>query len=239
MTRIGGVSACMARICTGRVWVRRMVPSAARAAGGSLPGSATYSVSHRSRAGWSGGMLSASKFHRSVSISGPSKTSKPKAWKISRKSRSAVMGGVQVTDRAPARPARSCPVASASSRASTAPAVTSARRAASAASISSRTSFASRPSAGRSSAGASPERPQQPVSAPDRPSSSWRSASTAAASAAGGQPRRGRRSRSCSRLVARSGMSIGPAIIGEKRTTPLRLRSRAGDADVRRRRLAW
>ena len=92
MTRIGGVSAFMARICTGEVWVRRMVPSTA-GTGGSLPGSATYSVSHRSRAGWSGGMLSASKFHHSVSISGPSNTSKPKAWKISRKSRSAACVG--------------------------------------------------------------------------------------------------------------------------------------------------
>ena len=38
-------------------------------------------------------MLSASKFIASVSISGPSKTSKPKAWKISRKSRSTVISG--------------------------------------------------------------------------------------------------------------------------------------------------
>ncbi len=85
----------MARIWTGEVWVRRMVPSAAgRGSPASTePGSATYRVSHRSRDGWSGGMFSSSKFMRSFSTSGPSNTSKPKAWKISRRSRSTVISG--------------------------------------------------------------------------------------------------------------------------------------------------
>ena len=69
----------MARIWVGEVWVRRIVPSSAGrgSPASTLPGSATYSVSHRSRDGWSGGMLSSSKLYSSVSISGPSKTSKP------------------------------------------------------------------------------------------------------------------------------------------------------------------
>ncbi len=53
MTRIGGSSARIARICTGLVCVRRIVPSAAGrgSPASTLPGSATYSVSHRSRDG--------------------------------------------------------------------------------------------------------------------------------------------------------------------------------------------
>ena len=147
MTRIGGVSAFMARIWTGEVWVRRIVPSSA-GRGGWLPGSATYRVSHRSRDGWSGGMLSASKFHHSVSISGPSNTSKPKAWKISRKSRSAVRVGCRWPMRS-GMPGAVMSSRSASSRASSCPGASPRPgELAIAASISALTSFASLPSVG-------------------------------------------------------------------------------------------
>ncbi len=56
---MGGATVRMTWICPGDVCVRRRRPS-----------TSTYSVSHRSRAGWSGGMLSIWKFVRSSSISG-------------------------------------------------------------------------------------------------------------------------------------------------------------------------
>ena len=42
-----------------------------------------YRVSHMPRAGWAGGMLSASKLYQSVSASGPSATAKPMEMKVS------------------------------------------------------------------------------------------------------------------------------------------------------------
>src|SRR6188768_256539 len=48
----------------------------------SRPSTSTYSVSHRSRAGWSGGMLSIWKLRTSSSISGPSYVTNPNCPKI-------------------------------------------------------------------------------------------------------------------------------------------------------------
>ena len=56
---MGGATERMTWICPGEVCVRSRRPS-----------TSTYSVSQRSRAGWSGGMLSIWKFVRSSSISG-------------------------------------------------------------------------------------------------------------------------------------------------------------------------
>ena len=56
-------------ICTGEVWVRSSTVSGSPMS--------RYMVSYMPRAGWAGGMLSASKLYQSVSASGPSATSKP------------------------------------------------------------------------------------------------------------------------------------------------------------------
>ena len=58
----------MVRIWTGEVWVRSTTPESSEP---------TQKVSWLDRAGWSGGMLSASKLNHSASTSGPSATSKP------------------------------------------------------------------------------------------------------------------------------------------------------------------
>ena len=91
MIRTGGGPAIIVRICTGEVCERRMRPPS------------TKKVSCMSRAGWSGGVLSASKLCHSVSIQGPVRTSKPMPWKICSISRRTSVSGCSVPRRAPAR----------------------------------------------------------------------------------------------------------------------------------------
>ena len=62
-------------ICTGEVWVRSSTVSGSPMS--------RYMVSYMPRAGWAGGMLSASKLYQSVSASGPSATSNPIPTKTS------------------------------------------------------------------------------------------------------------------------------------------------------------
>ena len=82
----------MARIWTGRGVGAQDRAVRRRAARGSLPGSATYSVSHRSRDGMVGRDVERLEVQLARSRSpGPSKTSKPKAWKISRNHAPTVM----------------------------------------------------------------------------------------------------------------------------------------------------
>ena len=85
----GGGPASMVRICTGEVCERRMRPPS------------TKKVSCMSRAGWSGGVLSASKLFHSVSISGPVRTSKPMPRKISSISMRTRVSGCSVPARRP------------------------------------------------------------------------------------------------------------------------------------------
>ena len=89
--RIGGGPASIVRICTGDVCERRMRPPS------------TKNVSCMSRAGWSGGVLSASKLFHSVSIHGPVRTSKPRPRKISSISRRTSVSGCSVPSGAAAR----------------------------------------------------------------------------------------------------------------------------------------
>ena len=70
MIRIGGGYRSMVRICTGDVWLLSNSPGA------------RYSVSCSSAAGWSRGVLSATKLYHSVSASGPRARVKPRLWKI-------------------------------------------------------------------------------------------------------------------------------------------------------------
>ena len=82
--RIGGLRVSIARTCTGEVWVRSRWPSSSQ------------NVSCVSRAGWSVGMLSASKLWRSSSTQGPSRTSKPIERKRSSSSRRICVTGWSV-----------------------------------------------------------------------------------------------------------------------------------------------
>ena len=170
-------------------------------------------------AGWSGGMLSASKFHHSVSISGPSNTSKPKAWKISRKSRSAVMGRVQVAD-AHRPPGRGHVDRSASSWAARRPAAHVCQPSGDRRLDLVRTSFASLPSGRplrrrRLAVGSAQQERQR---APDRAAELVGAAPRPPAASRGRRPARRCARRCCA--AARGGWrgrscSIGPAIIGE------------------------
>ena len=76
ITRIGGGVFSITRTCTGDVCVRSSTP---RPSGG---GGSRKNVSCMSRAGWSGGKLSALKLCQSSSISGPRATAKPNDWKM-------------------------------------------------------------------------------------------------------------------------------------------------------------
>ena len=66
-TYSGSGRVSIARTCTGDVWVRSTTPDCCAPSG-----PATKIVSCISRAGWSGGKLSASKLYHSASTSGPS-----------------------------------------------------------------------------------------------------------------------------------------------------------------------
>ena len=91
--------------------MRRIVPSAAGrgSPASTLPGSATYSVSHRSRDGWSGGMLRSSKLYSVGLDLGPLEDLEAVGVEdLAQVAHRAVMHRVEVTDRASAGPARSC-----------------------------------------------------------------------------------------------------------------------------------
>ena len=177
--RIGG---CMVRMtCSwpGDVWVRRR-----------WPGMSTYSVSHRSRAGWSGGMLRSWKLVRSSSISGLSWTTNPNWPKIRAISDMDSMLGWSEPCRN-GRPGIVTSIVSAARRASSSADPRTARRAAIAASISARTRFATAPTFGRSSTGSAPMPRSTPVRRPFLPRTSSSSASIDGDVGRGGERRRG------------------------------------------------
>ena len=132
----------MVRICTGEVCERRIRPPS------------TKKVSCMSRAGWSGGVLSASKLFHSVSIHGPVRTSKPRPRKIVSISRRTRVSGCSVPSGAPragsvtsttrARSAARLASSSAASRAPTALSMPDLAR------------LAASPTAGRSAGGSLP-----------------------------------------------------------------------------------
>src|SRR6267143_1544796 len=136
-----------------------------------------------SRAGWSRGMLSASKLYASVSISGPSATEKPSPVKIRTISSCTRVSGC-TTPRAGRRPGsvRSGRSLSRWRRRSVARAAS--RRDSSSASSSRLASLAAAPTCGRSSAGSAPRDLRICVRPPERPRYRTRIASSSADEAA-------------------------------------------------------
>ena len=132
-------------------------------------------VSHRSRAGWSRGMLSAWKLSSSVSTSGLSTTTNPNCPKTRAISRSVSRMGCS-EPRHSGRPGSVTSTRSALKRTSSAIDASRSRRSEMAASISSRMGLASAPTRGRSSVGSAPMPLNSARSSPLRPR---KSASTA------------------------------------------------------------